>query len=79
MSVVYFSCVNFYRFYTAPTSCPVLSPALSFVTVNGRLYHVGKEKLAWKYAKEYCNQLNLELASVATQDDYNNVMSIHGE
>ena len=67
------------HFISAPSSCPVLSPTLSLQLVNGRQYHVSNFQIdSWKYAKEYCNQIHLELASVATQEDYDNVVSILG-
>ena len=64
--------------FLAPTTCPIISPGVSIQAVNGRLYHTSEYELNWKYAKEYCNQLHLELASVATKDDYDNVVSILG-
>ncbi len=64
---------------SAPTVCPVISPAVSMFMIGGRLYHLGPDDLEFPDAKRYCNNLNLELASVRTPDEYNNVKTHMGK
>ncbi len=47
--------------------------------IGGRLYHLGPDDLEFPDAKRYCNNLNLEMASVRTPDEYNNVKTHMGK
>ncbi len=64
---------------SAPTVCPVISPAVSLFMIGGRLYHLSPDDLEFPDAKRYCNNLNLEMASVRTPDEYNNVKTHMGK
>ncbi len=67
-------------FYSAaPIVCPVISPAVNMFMIGGRLYHQSVNELEWQDAKRYCNNLNLELASIRTPEEFDNVKNHLGE
>ena len=63
----------------APAVCPGVHPAVSMFMIGGRMYHQSTEEHEFKDAKRYCNNLNLELASVGTAQEYDNVKNHMGE
>ncbi len=47
--------------------------------VNGKWYHGSNVTRAHQNARLYCSKQNLELASVATEEDYDNVQFFIGD
>ncbi len=61
----------------APVSCPGTGASLTMV--NGKMYHGSDLEYEHKDVRNYCMDLDMELASVATQENYDNVQFFVGE
>ncbi len=69
---------NDFCFFTpiALSSCPI--PGASLTMVNGKFYHGSAVQRKHQNVRNYCVNLDLEVASISTQENYNNVQYFIG-